>query len=62
MRTGLGSKFLDEVGEYFDRITQNPERYQMPLSYLVWLRSLPKAYTSFPFFNLGSDLGPTIGF
>jgi toxin ParE1/3/4 len=27
-RTGLGSEFLDEVGEYYDRIAQNPEHYQ----------------------------------
>lgn len=27
-RTGLGAEFLDEVGECYDRITQNPEHYK----------------------------------
>lgn len=27
-RTGLGSEFLDELNEYFNRITHNPEHYQ----------------------------------
>ena len=27
-RTGLGSEFLDEVDQYYDRIIQNPEHYQ----------------------------------
>ncbi len=27
-RTGLGTEFLDEVDEYYARITQNPEHYQ----------------------------------
>jgi len=27
-RSGLGTEFLDEIGEYFDRIIQNPEHYQ----------------------------------
>ena len=29
-RTGLGAEFLDEVGECYDRITQNPEHYKPP--------------------------------
>ena len=27
-RSGLGIEFLDEVDEFFERITQNPEQYQ----------------------------------
>lgn len=27
-RLGLGTEFLDEVEEFFDRIIQNPDRYQ----------------------------------
>lgn len=27
-RLGLGLEFLDEVDQYYDRIVQNPERYQ----------------------------------
>lgn len=27
-RIGLGSEFLDEVEQYYERITQDPERYQ----------------------------------
>lgn len=27
-RTGLGSEFLDEVNEYYNRISQKPEHYQ----------------------------------
>ena len=27
-RTGLGAEFLDEVDEFYDRITQNLEHYQ----------------------------------
>ncbi len=27
-RMGLGSEFLNEVDDYFDRIAQNPEHYQ----------------------------------
>jgi len=27
-RIGLGGEFLDEVGEYYDRISKNPEHYQ----------------------------------
>jgi mRNA-degrading endonuclease RelE of RelBE toxin-antitoxin system len=27
-RAGLGSEFLDEVDEFYSRITQNPEHYQ----------------------------------
>jgi plasmid stabilization system protein ParE len=27
-RTGLGTEFLNEVDEFFNRITQNPEHYQ----------------------------------
>jgi toxin ParE1/3/4 len=27
-RTGLGTEFLNEVNEYYERITQNPEHYQ----------------------------------
>lgn len=27
-RTGLGSEFLDEVDEYYNRIAQNPGQYQ----------------------------------
>jgi toxin ParE1/3/4 len=27
-RTGLGTEFLNEVDEFYNRITQNPEHYQ----------------------------------
>lgn len=26
---GLGAEFLDEVNEFFERITKNPDRYQV---------------------------------